>query len=916
MSLGFGVKHEKSFGQVWVQAYFESEPSMIHRIALCKSESDDSPIRNTRNCQIKDKTTCFEKASQQPKRMQSTAINNAAANPLPKVESMTLGVTLVRGEGLAAKDRNLLGKKTTSDPYVVVELHTKSTASSETTVKQLFRTKTIKRTVNPEWNELHKLEEPLLANVLQDKENPPTLVLRIYDEDIGRKDDLMGVVTIPLEAVNKKEAKSYMIPASSAKGAKGTLVVAIESRVIFAAAPTLATIKAVTKPSIDAKTGLVPTSNTEKAFTVTVTKPSLDAKTGIGIAHHPNIGVFINNIQPNSLFAGTDLRPGCKLLSVNGFDVQSDTKEGVAALLMSSSGSVTVGAVYDSRSAEIVAAHSKTSTPPKAIRSTQTQANVSPPCQDALSAQDKADVERWKGFVAQGIPRPVLMTMMNQEGLKKALIPLVFEARPKMEQPTLTQRETAAVAMFKACLQPDEDGDLIFPPAIVVANMRNEKPPLDPKLLPIIFQGYQPAECDARMTDSEKVALRRYRLKLSQGQTPYDVARLMDREKAEPRVTFLMFSEVPTPPPSTGAVVPSHTPRFAPTPQRPAVVPSQAPRFTPAPERPPGTGFQGPHIKTEYNDVGLVKSVAYVGVTPPPMITGPVTKGGIQFGLRQAREENASNWSVRPGWDNPYFVCDRRYSNYPNIVIRGTKIAYDEIERRVQAGPHDTHFYLGDKLARDLSDPNAQEWKVRPGWDSAYKVCERSYTECRHIVVKGTNSAYKQIEARFKAEKERGAQPSHPPKDVTNFFRTMHQAQMAGTSPMSLQFNQSELARKVDNAFIANAQIRPEQEKEVVDAIRKSPLLNGKTTIRQVAAQFKNSQMKSSSLSPQLIEAILSRIVLERKFEQSDEWPPVTISFTDDSPIYGEGVREFVFEPMKLKNPTKPKESDDGIDWC
>jgi hypothetical protein len=50
---------------------------------------------------------------------------------------------------------------------------------------------------------------------------------------------------------------------------------------------------------------------------------------------------------------------------------------------------------------------------------------------------------------------------------------------------------------------------------------------------------------------------------------------------------------------------------------------------------------------------------------------------------------------------------------------------------------------------------------------------------------------------------------------VALFFRQFHEGQMAGANPMSLLFDKSEFTRKVDENFIANAQISAEQQQEV-----------------------------------------------------------------------------------------------------
>ena len=138
------------------------------------------------------------------------------------------------------------------------------------------------------------------------------------------------------------------------------------------------------------------------------------------------------------------------------------------------------------------------------------------------------------------------------------------------------------------------------------------------------------------------------------------------------------------------------------------------------------------------------------------------------------------------------------------------------------------------------------------------------------------------------------------------------------TLPMSKQFDKAELTRQVDEEFIKKVNISAEQEREVINCIRtlKSSLgfsddrLSGFDittvggSIRQVAGQFKHSHMRECPLSPEMIEAILSRLVIQHNGESddaknkrhvlwSDEWP--TISYTDESPMYGKGVREFCF---------------------
>lgn len=152
--------------------------------------------------------------------------------PTNGVESASISFTLVKGEGLAAKDRNVMGKRTTSDPYCVVTLETSvpgSRGKPKTTKQELGKTKTIMKTVDPEWNESFDCTLP--CAVLQDPQNPPKLKFEIFDYDKGSDDDAMGTVIIPIKLDPPKDSKTkewYKVPADSAKNAKGKIQVAMD----------------------------------------------------------------------------------------------------------------------------------------------------------------------------------------------------------------------------------------------------------------------------------------------------------------------------------------------------------------------------------------------------------------------------------------------------------------------------------------------------------------------------------------------------------------------------------------------------------------------------------------------------------------------------------------------------------------
>ena len=134
-------------------------------------------------------------------------------------------------------------------------------------------------------------------------------------------------------------------------------------------------------------------------------------------------------------------------------------------------------------------------------------------------------------------------------------------------------------------------------------------------------------------------------------------------------------------------------------------------------------------------------------------------------------------------------------------------------------------------------------------------------------------------------------------RSAEHFLKDFSDAQMSGALPMTLEFDKAEFSRRVDQGFIDNYQINPDDEAEVVEAIKSDPMLVniGNDNSFMIAAQFKNSNMKTSRLTPQEIEVILTKICDERQFEHLG-WPAViNISYSDDFFMYEKGVRSFCF---------------------
>ena len=96
---------------------------------------------------------------------------------------------LVRGVGLRAADRN--GK---SDPYVVAS-----------TGKQKKKSHVVKRTLDPEWDEVLEFE-----GALRDFLSRP-LLLKVYDWDQMSFNDLLGEVSVSLDELRISDSHSYRV---------------------------------------------------------------------------------------------------------------------------------------------------------------------------------------------------------------------------------------------------------------------------------------------------------------------------------------------------------------------------------------------------------------------------------------------------------------------------------------------------------------------------------------------------------------------------------------------------------------------------------------------------------------------------------------------------------------------------------
>ncbi|KAF2169032.1 hypothetical protein M409DRAFT_21042 [Zasmidium cellare ATCC 36951] len=112
--------------------------------------------------------------------------------PIPSRPSgYTLKITIHRAENLPIADINGFS----SDPFCLAQLNTDTPKRHKEDPYLRFRTHTVRKNVEPEWN-----EDWIIANV------PSTgfkLKIRIYDEDPADKDDLLGKVHLSVPSLHE-----------------------------------------------------------------------------------------------------------------------------------------------------------------------------------------------------------------------------------------------------------------------------------------------------------------------------------------------------------------------------------------------------------------------------------------------------------------------------------------------------------------------------------------------------------------------------------------------------------------------------------------------------------------------------------------------------------------------------------------
>jgi Ca2+-dependent lipid-binding protein len=151
------------------------------------------------------------------------------------MDVLDLEITVIRADGLAAKDTNFLGFPTKSDPYCEVVFHPKGIDSQfEEDHIAWGKTAPCMKTLKPEWNQSFNQLVPL--NGLNDDAQ---FRLTLMDYDQLSEDDLMGRVDVffPLKEIKRlhgdfEQTKWYAVPRSSADGeeAKGRVQVTLKTK--------------------------------------------------------------------------------------------------------------------------------------------------------------------------------------------------------------------------------------------------------------------------------------------------------------------------------------------------------------------------------------------------------------------------------------------------------------------------------------------------------------------------------------------------------------------------------------------------------------------------------------------------------------------------------------------------------------
>lgn len=116
--------------------------------------------------------------------------NTAIPSPPPGVVGYTVKFTFHRATNLVMGDAHAFS----SDPYILAQLNTGLRQRHKEDPNLRFRSPTVRKNVDPEWN-----EEWVVANV---PSSGFTLKVRVYDEDPADQDDLLGKCHVHVDSLS------------------------------------------------------------------------------------------------------------------------------------------------------------------------------------------------------------------------------------------------------------------------------------------------------------------------------------------------------------------------------------------------------------------------------------------------------------------------------------------------------------------------------------------------------------------------------------------------------------------------------------------------------------------------------------------------------------------------------------------
>ena len=151
-----------------------------------------------------------ESQDRQDKESDSTPPNNSSSNK--NATSTKAKLTILAGRDLVAKDKDIFGHKTTSDPYVEVwDEH-----------KRFGKTPVFQKTLNPVWEKDNTFETEL------EGENPQ-VTLKINDWNRIGGPDAMGTIVLEIPTKTVDITDWFAVPKDSAKDASGEIQIRLQT---------------------------------------------------------------------------------------------------------------------------------------------------------------------------------------------------------------------------------------------------------------------------------------------------------------------------------------------------------------------------------------------------------------------------------------------------------------------------------------------------------------------------------------------------------------------------------------------------------------------------------------------------------------------------------------------------------------